>query len=148
MVIRTHNENPSQQIHVVPLHACKAHHGQQLLPGCAVPPLLSGQANTSVGNGPFLGVLNLGKLGPYGLGRGVCVKDELAIRCREGQDWGRRQDLLKGVKGGLLLLHPDGRFLSGQAVEGKCQLSVTSYKASMVICKTKKPLHIFSRAVV
>ena len=40
MVVRTHNELPTQQ--VVPVHACKTHHGQQLLPGCAIPPLLPG----------------------------------------------------------------------------------------------------------
>ena len=93
-----------------------------------------------------LDVLNLGELGVYDSGRGVRVQDELAIRCREGQDWGRRQRLLYSVKGSLPLLSPDGKFLPGQAVEGKCQLSVTSYKASMVVCKTQKHLHFFKRA--
>ena len=46
----------------------------------------------------------------------------------------------------MLLLLSDERFLPGQAVEGKCQLSVPSYKASMVVGQTQKPLHIFSRA--
>ena len=57
---------------------------KQLLPGGVVSPLLGGQAETSVGNRRFLGVLNLGKLGPYGLGQGVCVQEELTIWCR---DW-------------------------------------------------------------
>ena len=79
-----HNELPTQQ--VLPVHACKTHHGQQLFLGCAIPLLLSGQAETSVGNRPFLAVLNLGKLSPYGLGRGVGVKYKLAIQCKEGQE--------------------------------------------------------------
>ena len=118
---------------------------KQLLPGGVVSPLLGGQAENSVGNRRFLGVLNLGKLGPYGLGQGVCVQEELTIRCREGQDWGPRKGLLKNVKGGLLLLPPDERFLLGQSIERKCQLSITSYKASMVVGKTQKPIDIFSR---
>ena len=61
------------------------HHGQQLLPGGVVSPLLGGQTETYVGNVLFLALLNLGELGPYGLGRGVCVQDELAIRCGEGR---------------------------------------------------------------
>ena len=121
------------------------HHCQQLLPGGVVSPLLGGQAENSVGNRRFLGVVNLGKLGPYGLGQGVCVQEELTIRCREGQDWGPRKGLLKNVKGGLLLLPPDERFLLGQSIERKCQLSITSYKASMVVGKTQKPIDIFSR---
>ena len=56
MVIRTHNELPSQPVGLA--RACKAHHGQQLLP-CRTAPLLSGQDKTSVGNGPLLAVLNL-----------------------------------------------------------------------------------------
>ena len=143
MVVRSHNELPAQQ--VVPEHACKIHHGQHLLPGGAVSLLIGGQTETSIGNRLLLSVLNLGKLVPYGLGRGVCVQNELAIRCREGQDWRRRQGLLKSIKSRLLFLPPDERFLLGQAIEGKCQLSITSYKASMVVGKTQKPIDIFCR---
>ena len=48
---------------------------KQLLPGGVVSLLLGGQTQTSVGNMLFLDVLNLEELGPYGLGRGVCVQD-------------------------------------------------------------------------
>ena len=138
VVVRSHNELPSQQ--VVPVHACKTHNDKTAPSGwCNT--LLGGQAENSVGNRRFLGVLNLGKLG-----RGVCVQDSNSPSCREGQDWGRPQGLLKNVKGGLLLLLPDERFLPGQVVDGKCQSSITSHKASMVVGKTQKPLHIFSRA--
>ena len=136
MVVRSHNELPSEQ--VVPVHACKTHHGQQLLPDGAVSPLLGGQTETSVGNRFFLAVLNVGKLGPYGLGGFVLFQDKLTIRCREGKGWRQRQGLLKSAKGGLLLLPPDERFLSGQVVEGKCKLSITSYNASMVVGNSYK----------
>ena len=62
VLVRSHNELPAQQL--VPVHACKMHHDQQLLPGGAVSPLLGGQTQTSVGNMLFLDVLNLEELGP------------------------------------------------------------------------------------
>ena len=133
------NSKPPARIERWRLKLQPYHYRVQYRPG------KSNTADYSVGNRRFLGVLNLGKLGPYGLGQGVCVQEELTIRCREGQDWGPRKGLLKNVKGGLLLLPPDERFLPGQSIERKCQLSITSYKASMVVGKTQKPINIFSR---
>ena len=73
LLVRSHHELPAQQ--VVPVHACRTHHDQQLLPGGAVSPQIGAQTKTSVDNMLFLDVLNLEELGPYGLGRGVCVQD-------------------------------------------------------------------------